>query len=265
MLVCDDGDTSGNREELDRRFPWVRWLAGPRRGPAANRNAGARHARGNWLLFLDDDCIPCSDWIAAYAAAFPVAEQPEIYLNGPTFQSSVPPSSLWEAPHNPDGKYLFSCNMAIPRAFFLGIGGFDERYPVAAHEDMELEERLRSLRVPYIFVPEAKVEHPLRRITSVLNLVRRWESKVIYALDHGATPFRVMWNLPWHVFRIIQSRFETPKMTAGDLLALLLFAGEWVGVLSQTFLWTYRWSRRPRSPFWTQHVSAHGPAQKFGF
>lgn len=36
-------------------------------GPAAARNAGAAEARGEFLAFTDDDCIPDPGWLAALA------------------------------------------------------------------------------------------------------------------------------------------------------------------------------------------------------
>jgi len=58
VIVNDDGSKSTAEELIRAKYAWARWVAGPRRGPAANRNAGARNARGAWVLFLDDDCIP---------------------------------------------------------------------------------------------------------------------------------------------------------------------------------------------------------------
>jgi glycosyltransferase involved in cell wall biosynthesis len=36
----------------------LKWVKGPCRGPASNRNNGVRYARGEWILFIDDDCLP---------------------------------------------------------------------------------------------------------------------------------------------------------------------------------------------------------------
>ncbi len=56
VIVADDGDDA-LACFLSNNLPWVRYCVGPQRGPAANRNAGASQAQGEWLVFLDDDCI----------------------------------------------------------------------------------------------------------------------------------------------------------------------------------------------------------------
>jgi len=50
-----------------------------------------------------------------------------VALEGATLREEEPTSLLWEAPHNPDGGRLISCNFAIPRLLFERIGRFDER------------------------------------------------------------------------------------------------------------------------------------------
>src|SRR5215213_11648746 len=69
VIVTDDSAHAAARELLFDRYPWARWTGGPRRGPAANRNAGMRAARGEWLAFTDDDCLPEPGWLSAFEAA----------------------------------------------------------------------------------------------------------------------------------------------------------------------------------------------------
>src|SRR5215204_1583505 len=58
VIVSDDSYKVGTRQMVESQFPWVHWRSGPRRGPAANRNSGARAGHGRWLIFIDDDCVP---------------------------------------------------------------------------------------------------------------------------------------------------------------------------------------------------------------
>src|SRR5438552_17841427 len=67
VIVSDDGSRSTAEKLIAGTYPWARWVTGPRRGPAANRNHGAKHARGEWLAFVDDDCLPDKGWLEAIA------------------------------------------------------------------------------------------------------------------------------------------------------------------------------------------------------
>jgi glycosyltransferase involved in cell wall biosynthesis len=58
VIVSDDGYESTAQEMIQQNYPWVKWVAGFRKGPAANRNNGAKYATGEWLAFTDDDCLP---------------------------------------------------------------------------------------------------------------------------------------------------------------------------------------------------------------
>ena len=42
IIVTDDSRDDATRVLVERDFPRAHWTAGPRRGPAANRNHGAR-------------------------------------------------------------------------------------------------------------------------------------------------------------------------------------------------------------------------------
>src|SRR3954454_19452887 len=67
-IVTDDGREPVG-EFLAANYPWVKWVRGPRLGPAANRNHGAALAQGEWLLFTDDDCTPTLGWLQHYTQA----------------------------------------------------------------------------------------------------------------------------------------------------------------------------------------------------
>jgi len=38
-------------------------------GPAAARNVAIKHAKGDWILFKDSDCIPSGSFIQGYLQA----------------------------------------------------------------------------------------------------------------------------------------------------------------------------------------------------
>lgn len=161
VIVSDDGRDLRTRDLLVSTYPWVHWVQGPRRGPAANRNAGAAVATGEWIIFTDDDCLPDSLWLRAYLHALRQDSSCNVF-EGRTIADREPRSLNEESPVNDTGGYLWSCNMAIRRELFTRMGGFCESFPYAAMEDADLRLRLQRQAERFPFLPDAVVCHPLR-------------------------------------------------------------------------------------------------------
>ena len=65
VIVVDDGSTESLRgiDDLFRaKLPLV-FLRQQNAGPASARNTGAQHAKGRYIAFTDDDCVPARDWL----------------------------------------------------------------------------------------------------------------------------------------------------------------------------------------------------------
>jgi GT2 family glycosyltransferase len=160
VIVTDDGFDSTAESIVAEGYPWVRWTRGPMRGPAANRNHGARLAKGDWLVFTDDDCLPEPNWLEAYAnravSGFEV-------LEGSTLPYGERTRVDQECPINQWGGLLWSCNFAVRKDVFTRLGGFDECFPAAAMEDVDFNVRICKAGVATSFVSNAIVFHPWRR------------------------------------------------------------------------------------------------------
>lgn len=159
VIVADDGDTGDTRALLERSFPWATWTAGPRRGPASNRNAGVRASYGEWITFTDDDTLPDRDWLEQLLAASDGVQAVE----GRTVCRIGIRSPREHAPINESGGCWWTSNLAIRRDVFDLIGGFDERFIVPHMEDADLRERAFAAKVSWRFAPNAIVDHPPRR------------------------------------------------------------------------------------------------------
>src|SRR4051812_32431966 len=57
VIVADDGTDDETRAMVVSGYPEVSWVEGPKAGLGANRNAAARAATEDLILFLDDDCL----------------------------------------------------------------------------------------------------------------------------------------------------------------------------------------------------------------
>ena len=166
LIVTDDSRSSVVRELVEKQFPWAKWTAGPRQGPAANRNHGAEQTLQDWIAFTDDDCLPDHGWLAAFAETISAAADntsPDV-LEGRTYADRSKQSLAERAPINSHGGYLWSCNLAIKADWFRRLGGFDTGFPFASMEDVDFARRLRAAGAREQFVAAAGVCHPWRDI-----------------------------------------------------------------------------------------------------
>lgn len=150
----------------------VRLLVQPHAGPAAARNRGAAEARGRYLAFTDDDCMPAIDWLRVLERHF--APAPRALIGGRTV-NGIPANPYSTASqllidylhryYNADAdeaRFLTSSNLAVAAQTFRDLGGFDSRFPRAAAEDRELTDRARSFGHRVLYAPEAVVHHAHR-------------------------------------------------------------------------------------------------------
>lgn len=184
VIITDDGCETTAEALVSRRFPWAKWTAGPKRGPAANRNHGASLAQGGWIAFTDDDCIPDSGWLAAFAKCAGADAGAEV-LEGRTYVDRPQRHFLESSPINENGGNLWSCNLAVQTEAFRKAGGFDEDFPFAAMEDMDLHLRLKKSGARIRFAREAGVMHPWVMPSDWLrNFRRHLKSQLIYGRKH---------------------------------------------------------------------------------
>ena len=161
VVVTNDAPLEPSTDTPSADFPKVHYNQGPQKGPASNRNSGAKAASGEWLVLLDDDCVPQPTFISGYLEA--IRQHPEyLVFEGRTLAERPKRRMDEEAPINEDGGYLWSCNFMIQRKLFFDIGGFCELYPYACMEDVDFREQLKARNVNFLFTPKASVVHPWR-------------------------------------------------------------------------------------------------------
>lgn len=177
VIVTDDGSSTTAEEMIRLDYPWAKWLAGPRKGPAANRNNGAKYARGEWLVFTDDDCLPDKNWLQAFAKAIEL--NIHVYEGKTTCEAGIR-SPLEHAPINLTGGYLWSCNMMVRNKLFHQLGRFNENYPYPHLEDIDFKERIKQADYTFLFIENAKVDHPPRKALFGRNLAALHESDIYY-------------------------------------------------------------------------------------
>jgi GT2 family glycosyltransferase len=167
IIVVDDGSTDST-PDLVRGFPGVRLLRQNQQGPAAARNRGALEATGEIILFTDGDCIPLDNWLEEMLAPF--QQLPDLIgIKGAyiTRQRSLTARFVQIEYEDKYDKlatqqyidFIDTYSAGYRRQAFLAVGGFDQEFPVACAEDVELSYRLANLGCKLLFNPQAKVMH----------------------------------------------------------------------------------------------------------
>lgn len=184
VIVTDDSAGPETAALVPERFPWAKWVAGPRGGPARNRNFGVTQSRGRWIVFTDDDCLPAERWLDAFAQAIGQSGGSLRAFEGRTVADREPQRLDEEAPVNPLGGYLWSCNVAVERTLFDRLGGFCELFPYAGMEDADFRVRLVKAGEQFRFVADAEVCHPLRPSKGLAFQLKVAPSFLLFARRH---------------------------------------------------------------------------------
>lgn len=238
VIVVDDG-SSDHTAEVVASHPGVTYLHQANAGPAAARNNGFAHARGDFIAFTDDDTVPDRRWAADLAAAF--SADPGLAAVGGTVRPlrvtfltkfvQVEQHASHGVGPNGEIKYLVTANCAYRREVLDELGGFDETFPVASGEDTDLTLRAQAKGYRMQLLDGAVVlhDHPSRLRPILKNY-----------LKHGRTRHVVLERNPdqdWghgqpdvvtlgHWRRRYRSYRAGGLGAAGSLVAVLLrFAG----------------------------------------
>lgn len=240
VVVTDDGRSVETRMLCERLG--ARYTEGPQRGPAANRNHGAKLVKADMLIFLDDDVVPGPGLLEAYFRAF----KEDIVYEGQVTCLGGLASPLEEAPENLHGGRLWSCNMMLRRGLFEYVGGFDERFRYPHMEDVAFKAKLDRLGIKTKFVPDATVDHPPRIWPDAKTRAAMNEAFVIYErVYEGMKPSfaKFLGGLLRHrVGKVLQ---HPPSVDS--LIALGSTAAEIAHIAKAWKGWAERWpAPRPR-------------------
>ncbi len=184
IWIADDGSTPDNVRYLHDRLPrldcrlYHAWHPDTGFTASRSRNMAALRTDADYLLFLDGDCVPRPDWLRQHRAL----AQPGYLVNGsrvllsPGLTQQVEQGAVelvrwtwkdwlrarWRGDCNKlthllpvtgswgrvqrafKWKGIRSCNLAVWRADFVAVNGFDESFFGWGHEDADLVLRLHN-------------------------------------------------------------------------------------------------------------------------
>jgi GT2 family glycosyltransferase len=218
LVVVDNSADGSAAPPAGVRLPQT-LVREPRPGPAAARNRGVAVAGAPVVLFLGDDMRPARpdllrrhldvharDPRPARAVLGRVAWRPDrpvtpfmrwLEHGGPQFDFDSLAAGAVSA-----SRSLYTSHVSLKVAALDAVGGFDERFPFAAVEDVELGLRLERAGLELVYDPDLLVEHD--HFYAPAGFAAREErvgasARLMHALhgDHGMLP-SPRWSWPLH-------------------------------------------------------------------
>ncbi|MDZ7764208.1 MAG: glycosyltransferase family A protein [Melioribacteraceae bacterium] len=87
VIIVDDGSTDNTEEIInriqDKTSLHLSFLKQDHKGPGEARNLGMENAKGEFLLFIDSDCIADENWLTAYKTRLEAETQKPAGFGGP--------------------------------------------------------------------------------------------------------------------------------------------------------------------------------------
>ncbi len=181
VIVVNDGSTDAT-PEIAKGYD-VQLITTENQGLGKARNEGLAAARGEFVVYIDDDAYPPPPWLKYLAFAF--LRSNHACIGGPNL---VPPEDGWigqcvaDSPGGPLhvlltdelAEHVPGCNMAFRRSRLAAIGGFDPLYRTAG-DDVDVCWRLQDQGWTVGFSAAAMVWHHRRATTQ-----RYWRQQVGY-------------------------------------------------------------------------------------
>ncbi|MFP3978298.1 glycosyltransferase [Marinobacter sp. KMM 10035] len=196
VIVVDNNSTDSTRKIA---LSFGVKIIDQKKGPVgAVRNVGASQAAGEFLAFIDADCVAPKNWLSK--GAHFLVKPNSVYGGGcdlPTPPHWIEQAWLLESKFPP--KDLLGCCIFIKKADFFDIGLFDER--VTSGEDTKLSKSLKKQSYNVIMTKQLNVIH----------------------LGNPATLRRFALRQVWHSENYIQNWPETKLDPTFYLLLLFLF------------------------------------------
>ncbi|MFT5824257.1 MAG: glycosyltransferase involved in cell wall biosynthesis [Crocinitomix sp.] len=136
-------------------------------GPAAARNKGVNHSKGEYLLFLDSDNKVRPEYVKTAKAILDSFVDVGVVYAKPHFIGSVNDSSIRFNTHSFSfdallaGNYIDMCSL-VRRQAFLEVNGFDEERDLIGWEDADLWIRIAQTRWKFYFIDEVLFDYRVR-------------------------------------------------------------------------------------------------------
>ncbi len=257
VILVDDHSSDDSPRVLPG-IPGLRYQRNERNlGFIGACNAGAARARGEFLVFLNNDTTVQPGWLDALLATF--ASHPDTGLAGSKLV--YPDGRLQEAggivfadgsgwnygrfddPAHPryshvrEVDYCSGAAIALPRTLFERLGGFDAHYAPAYYEDTDLAMRVRQAGLKVRYQPASVVVHHegISSGTDTSSGVKAWQVvnhgkflarwREVLAASHpapGTDPHRAARHRDRRRVLVLDACTPTPDRDSGSVRMLAL-------------------------------------------
>lgn len=225
VIVCDDGsseDVARSLEDLALPRMELKYVRQSPKGPAAARNLGISQSSADIVIFIDSDVI-VSDTTIRQLYLYLRHNQTCLGVEACLEPCEGRIGTLSDAPISMHGGGYHTAGIAYRKKILYEVGGFDEYFPYAACEDVELACRVLQLG-EIAFCSTAIVQHPVRTVSlrTHFNWARQWRYITILAVRYGifGFPRKKVGRLPrWQV--AVSATIKVPTARLLDALKAL--------------------------------------------
>lgn len=290
ILVGDDKSSDGTLAAAKVDIPNVRWIRhDPNLGFVRNCNATAAEARGSILVFLNNDTLVLPGWLDELVATLDgdktigMAGSKLIYPDGRLQEAGGifwQDGSAWnlgrfDDPRRPEFSYarevdyISGAAIALPRAVWDEMDGFDELFVPAYAEDADLAFRLRKAGYRTLLQPRSQLLHfegvssgtdtgsgiKAHQVTNLERFKERWSEVLKSHRPNGQLPQLEKERSVRQRALFVDITTPEPDHDAGSVVAVECMRGLQASGFKVTFV--------PQDNFlWTKEFSA--PLQRAG-
>ncbi|MGC3873537.1 glycosyltransferase family 2 protein [Halomonas sp. GXIMD04776] len=183
-VVVVNNDVDEDLPPLRKHELSLKVLNCQKEGSYAARNKGAKIANGDYIAFIDSDCIPDDTWLATVKSI--IENNPEADLIAgnvilyPMRDTQPNPYEAYDMILGIDQssyakkKKSVTANLVVRKSSFVQLQGFDEsRFTGGDHEFCD---RARELGYKFLYAPDSVVYHPAR--SSMSQIVGKAERRI---------------------------------------------------------------------------------------
>lgn len=216
--------------------PPIHWISlASKKGPATARNAGWQSARGELIIFTDDDCIPLFYFVEKHWLAYQRYARQFIAFSGKVQVPVSDDPSDYEIniAHLENARFV-TANCACSKQTLLRVKGLDEDFTMAWREDSALEFTCLRKNIPVVAVPDAIVIHPVRPApwgVSIQEQKKSMFNALLYKKFPDLYKRYINNKPPWYYYVMVLLVILAMVAVFVNKAIMILFLSGWLGLV----------------------------------